>query len=77
MANVVVLPNLPSQLGRFFGEMAGQHIPELLDGLESYLLNTIRVIEQYPNGEQKSALIAQSATIARLLDMARVKADRL
>ncbi|QIO98832.1 hypothetical protein [Bradyrhizobium symbiodeficiens] len=77
MSNVVVLPNLPSRLRHFFGEVAGQHIPELLSGLEDYLDKTTKVIEQYPNGDQKSALMAQSPTIASLLEMARLKADRL
>jgi len=43
--------------------LAGQHIPELLAALEDYLDKTTKVVE-YPNGAQKSTLMAQSATIA-------------
>ncbi|QOZ54447.1 hypothetical protein [Bradyrhizobium sp. CCBAU 53338] len=77
MPKVVVLPNVPSQLARFFGEVASEHIPELLERLEEYMRKTTAVIERCADGERKDALIAQRSAILGLLDQARTKAGGL
>ncbi len=77
MPNVVVLPNVTRQLGRFFGEVADQHIPELLSQLDNYMRKTTVVIDQCEEGEAKNALIAQHSAILRSLELARMKASQL
>ncbi len=77
MPNVVVLPNVESQLGRFFGEVADQHIPELLSELESYMRKATSIIDQCAEGEAKSALIAQRSALFRNLETARMKISQL
>jgi hypothetical protein len=77
MSKVILLPNVPNKLARFFGEVAGQHIPELLLQLEGYLRKTTEVIEQCAAEEGKRTLIDQRSSILRLLEEARSKAGQL
>ncbi len=77
MSNVSVLPNVPSKIARFFGEVSGEHIPELLFQLEVFLKTTTAVINHPAEGERKSALIAERVAILRMLQSARSQASQL
>ena len=77
MSNVILLPNVPTKLASFFGEVAGEHIPELLVQLEDFLCKMTAVIEQCIAEESRSALVDQRSSIMRLLEEARAKAAQL
>jgi hypothetical protein len=75
LPNVILMPNIASQLDRHNQEAIAT-ISDLLLQLESRLMRIATVIERCTDGEARHALHAQSASVAGLIAQAREKAAR-
>jgi len=76
MSNVVLMPNVASQL-QCYDSVVTTTISDLLLVLEMRLAQISVFVERCADGERKCALRAQSGAVSRLIAHAREKANQL